>query len=243
MNRPHFLTLSGSRLYGTNREDSDYDFRGVFLESESELLGLHGADTYERKEPDTVIYPLRSFIRLALQGNPNILEILFADKTYWQTDYLAHQFMYPFQTMRREFLSQRCRKTYGGYAYSQLKKIEQGGSPSKNTRQHLIERFGYDTKYAAHTARLIYQGLDILLLGDFNPSLKGIVLEEVLGILAGNWKKEVFLAWAKHHIHILETTGSDLPEHPDERRIEHVLIECYSIRGSYVWAFENRRMA
>jgi predicted nucleotidyltransferase len=31
VNEPDFLAVSGSRLYGTNREDSDHDFRGFVM--------------------------------------------------------------------------------------------------------------------------------------------------------------------------------------------------------------------
>jgi predicted nucleotidyltransferase len=241
MNRPHFLVLSGSRLYGTHREDSDYDYRGVYLEPIEELFGFQQSKNYERKEPDTAIYPLKSFLHLALQGNPNILEVLFAHRDYWMTNEMAHQFFYPFITLRHEFLSQRCRKTYGGYAYSQLKKVINKESPSKNTRQHLIEKNGYDTKYAAHTIRLLLQGIDILRWGDFNPTLDPTDLEDIKNILNGDLSLEEFTEEAKGWMSVLSDVVTALPERPDERRIEQVLIECYNIRESYEWAFENRR--
>ena len=50
------LGLSGSYGYGTNREGSDVDFRGVTLNLPSDLIGLTTFDQYEDTATDTVIY-------------------------------------------------------------------------------------------------------------------------------------------------------------------------------------------
>ncbi len=221
-----FTVVAGSRLYGTHRPDSDYDFRGVYLESKEQILGLHEAQTIETKEPDTVYYPLKSFIRLALANNPNILEILFATEEY-RVEREGCEFFRPFLAHRHAFLSQRARNTYMGYAYSQLKKVEEGKSPTKNTRQHLIEQFGYDTKYAAHTMRLLNQGMDILLTGNFDPTLSGYVLQYTKQVLAGEWKKEEFITWAYEMIHALKHVVVELPWEPDTQLIESLVIQCY----------------
>ena len=39
-NKIMLLGLSGSYGYGTNREDSDVDFRGVAMQQPSDILGL-----------------------------------------------------------------------------------------------------------------------------------------------------------------------------------------------------------
>ena len=49
------LGLSGSYGYGTNREGSDIDFRGVTLNLPSDILGLTTFDQYEDAHTDTVI--------------------------------------------------------------------------------------------------------------------------------------------------------------------------------------------
>ena len=42
-----FLTISGSHAYGTNINSSDIDIRGVFLERETDTLGLTNLEQYE----------------------------------------------------------------------------------------------------------------------------------------------------------------------------------------------------
>ena len=56
------LGVSGSYGYGTNREGSDIDFRGVTLNLPSDLIGLTSFDQYE----DSMRTPgrTRSFIHL-----------------------------------------------------------------------------------------------------------------------------------------------------------------------------------
>ena len=50
------LGLSGSYGYGTNREGSDIDIRGVTLNLPSDILGLTSFEQFEDRKTDTVIY-------------------------------------------------------------------------------------------------------------------------------------------------------------------------------------------
>ena len=73
------LGVSGSYGYGTNREGSDIDLRGVTLNLPSDLLGLTAFEQYEDAGTDTVIYSFNKLIRLLLECNPNTIEILGLD--------------------------------------------------------------------------------------------------------------------------------------------------------------------
>ena len=53
------LGLSGSYGYGTNREDSDVDFRGVALQRPSDILGLTEFEQYVDTQTDTVVYGVK----------------------------------------------------------------------------------------------------------------------------------------------------------------------------------------
>ena len=46
-NRIIFMGLGGSYAYGINQENSDIDFRGITLNSPSDLLGLTGFEQYD----------------------------------------------------------------------------------------------------------------------------------------------------------------------------------------------------
>jgi len=114
--------VAGSHLYGTARPDSDIDIRGVCLGPPETLIGLSEFKQYQgSKNEDTCIYELRRFCSLALQANPNILDILFAPPDAW----LIHDGRWrPIYDNRHAFLSERARYTFSGYAISQLKRME-----------------------------------------------------------------------------------------------------------------------
>ena len=76
-NRVMLLGLSGS--YGTNREGSDIDFRGVTLNLPSDLLGLTTFEQLEDRHTDTVIYSFNKLVNLLLNCNPTSLRSMIHD--------------------------------------------------------------------------------------------------------------------------------------------------------------------
>lgn len=116
-----FLCLGGSHSYGTNIESSDVDIRGVALPSFSDLLGLTTFEQFVDKGTDTVIYSLPKFITLVSNCNPNVIEMLFCDeKHYFYVSPLGRKLL----DNRHLFLTKRAIYTFGGYAHSQLNRLE-----------------------------------------------------------------------------------------------------------------------
>ena len=115
------LGVSGSYGYGTNREGSDIDLRGVTLNLPSDLIGLSTFDQYEDPSTDTVIYSFQKLVKLLLNCNPNTIEILGLDdeqyviKTAVGQELLDH---------RRLFLSKRAAASFGHYADAQLRRLQ-----------------------------------------------------------------------------------------------------------------------
>lgn len=72
-----FETVHGSRAYGLNTADSDWDFKGVIVGPRAWYLGFVGGPEQVELGPDHVRYELRKFMRLAAGGNPTLLEVLF----------------------------------------------------------------------------------------------------------------------------------------------------------------------
>ena len=73
------LGLSGSYGYGTDREGSDIDLRGIALNGRSDLLGLDVFEQFEDRATDTVIFSLKKIVGLLMNCNPNTIEILGLD--------------------------------------------------------------------------------------------------------------------------------------------------------------------
>ena len=115
------LGLSGSYGYGTNREGSDIDFRGVTLNLPSDILGLTSFEQFEDRKTDTVIYGFNKLIGLLLNCNPNTIEILgLEDDQYLIRSPLGQELL----DHKQLFLSKRAAASFGHYADAQLRRIQ-----------------------------------------------------------------------------------------------------------------------
>jgi uncharacterized protein len=114
-------TLSGSRAHGLAREGSDTDTRGICIPPARFLIGLSTFEQHESRGGDHVTYALSKFIRLALQGNPNIVESLFThDDDILFVDAAGQRLL----EARSLFLSKEVGRRFMGYAMDQLQRME-----------------------------------------------------------------------------------------------------------------------
>ncbi len=137
-NRIILMGLGGSYAYGTNNENSDIDFRGVTLNLPSDLLGLTEFEQYEDANTDTVIYSFNKMIKLLLECNPNIIELLgLDDSQYLIKTELGQKLL----DNRHLFLSKRAAKSFGGYAGAQLRRLQNAiardSMPQQEREQHI----------------------------------------------------------------------------------------------------------
>lgn len=119
-----YLTLHGSHAYGTARPDSDIDVRGICIPPIKQYnLGI--LDKFEQaefKEPiDCVIFDLKKFVKLAIENNPNALEILFTEP---EDHIFVSDIGKKLLDIRDLFLSKKIKYTMSGYAAAQIKRIE-----------------------------------------------------------------------------------------------------------------------
>lgn len=117
-NKILFLTLGGSHAYGTNVETSDVDIRGCCFNRKTDLLGLSNFEIFENNSTDTVIYSIKKLFNLLLNCNPNVIEML-GNKDYY---YMIEPGRLLLEN-RHLFLSKRAIKGFGGYAFSQLNRL------------------------------------------------------------------------------------------------------------------------
>lgn len=116
-----FVCLGGSHAYGTHMPESDLDVRGCALNSASDILGMSNFEQVVDKETDTTIYAFNKLIRLLAGCNPNVIEMLGCKKEhYFMVSDIGKQMI----ANRHMFLSQRAAYTFGGYAFSQLRRLE-----------------------------------------------------------------------------------------------------------------------
>jgi predicted nucleotidyltransferase len=121
--RTIYVTLHGSRAYGTNLPTSDTDYRGVCIAPKSVYLGFVEEFEQEVQEPplpDLTIFEIRKFLKLATECNPNVIELLFTDPSdHLVTTPAWEQIV----AVRDSFLTKRARFRFSKYALSQLKRI------------------------------------------------------------------------------------------------------------------------
>jgi predicted nucleotidyltransferase len=150
---PVLMTVTGSRAYGTSQPDSDWDFRGVYVDTLSQVLSMDGPSKFfgpDADIDDVMLYELRHFCRLAGAANPTALEVL------WGDEFIARRAGHLLRENRSLFLSRKILKTYGGYAAGQMKKAREGTGGSRGQDHH--KRL----KFKLHTLRLIDAGIHAL---------------------------------------------------------------------------------
>lgn len=138
-NRIILLGLGGSYAYGTNNENSDIDFRGITLNTTSDLLGLTEFEQYEDLNTDTVIYSFNKIIRLLLECNPNTCEILGLDENQYLIKTALGQEIIDNKDL---FISKRAAKSFGGYASAQLRRLQNAiardSMPQPEREKHIL---------------------------------------------------------------------------------------------------------
>lgn len=158
----------GSTALGTAMDGvDDRDEMGVFVEPPLNVCGLTSVDHYiQRDQPvgvrsqpgdlDLTMYSLRKFTRLAAQGNPSILILLWIPEHIYKND-LGQQLI----DMRDWFFSRSAGERFLGYMEAQRKALA-GERNKRVNRPELIEKYGYDTKFAMHALRLGLEGLEYM---------------------------------------------------------------------------------
>lgn len=135
-----YLVASGSYGYGTYNSTSDLDLRGVLVEKESYLYGLKTFEQFENIDYDTVIYGLKKFIKLALQGNPSVLELFGVDD---DCIVLCTKAGHLLRQNGQLFLSKSVIRSFGNYAIAQLRRLQNSlardSYPQAEKEKHILD--------------------------------------------------------------------------------------------------------
>lgn len=218
----------------------DRDEMGVCIEPPECVIGLENFEQYQyRTQPegvrsgpgdlDLVIYSLRKWTRLAAQGNPTVLLLLFAPPWEW-VPYSTDPFLgRELQAKKDIFLSKDCGRRFMGYLQAQ--KEQMLGMRSKHTnRPELIDLYGYDTKFAYHAIRLGLQGIELLNHGQITLPMPEPHRSILKSLRVGAYSKQYALDWIadlQDGLAVL-MRDVDLPDQADMMKINQWLMATYT---------------
>lgn len=206
----------------------DKDTIAVCVPTKEYYLGLRqygsrGTKEIKRDVWDIVIFEAKKAISLLSKGNPNILAILWLEEKHYINKTNAGQLLID---CRHLFVGKHAYKSFVGYAVSQLRKMEQferqGHMGAK--RKELIQKFGYDTKNAAHLIRLLRMGIEFLSTGELYVTRYDA--PQLLAIKRGEWTLERIKKEAERLFASAEQAfiGSLLPSFPDKNQINQLCV-------------------
>ena len=171
-----YLVIAGSHAYGATIESSDIDIRGWYFPPVYDLLGVSHKikDSITYKDSDTVFYTFHKFIHLLAQCNPNVIEQMgLSDECVIYKSYPAQVILNNIDL----FLSKRVYHTFGGYAYTMLKRFEQGNTP-ESTMGHRNHKSTVEKqqKHLMHLIKFSFSPFDFLV-SKLSPSLSSMTLQ------------------------------------------------------------------
>ena len=242
-----YLTVMGSEAYGVSSGNSDVDIYGwcfppvriVFPHTVTGYIKgfgkkpagfaqwqAHHIET-ERYEYDISVYGIVRYFQLLAENNPNMVDslftpdrcVLFAAEPGWYV-----------REHRKDFLHKGSKYKLLGYAHSQHQKLSGKKPEPGSKREKLVQKFGYDTKFAYHLVRLVLQCQQILTEHDLDLQRNREVLKAVR---RGEWTLEHLSNWWQEQQILTEETytKSTLRNRPDyallKSHLFHVLEMHY----------------
>lgn len=234
-----YETYMGSYAYGVSGSASDQDVYGfavppkdmIFPHLAGEIPGfgrqIQRFDQYQQHhiqngddQYDLTIYNIVKYFQLCMENNPNILDSLFTP-----THCVIHSTAIGnlVRENRKLFLHKGCFQKFKGYAFSQLSKAQTRKPQGK--RAEIVEKYGVDTKFLYHVARLCDECEQILSLGDLDLTRSK---EYMKAIRKGEVSLEDLKKWFTEKERQLEQLyhSSTLQYSPDEEKIKSLLLEC-----------------
>jgi len=207
----------------------DIDLVSIYFATPYYYLGLGNKEYAKVHEKfvgvyDTVSYEIRHFFNLLTKSNPSSLSLLWIPPEFYFKKSKVGEYIIE---NRDIFTSKKIYNTFTGYAFDQLKrttKFQTKGYMGEK-RKLLVERFGFDTKNAAHCIRLLEMGIEFLKTGQLNVFRE--FPDKLLSIRNGELSLEEIKQLAETLAKVAESeyNKSKLPDEPHTLKIERLLSE------------------
>lgn len=232
-----YLTTSGSLLYGTNLDNTDRDEMGIYVEDPQYVTGLKTPNHYVQRSRDAGVrsgpgdldrqtYGLRKFATLAANGNPTVLLMLFVPR---EMQLIRTRQSVLLQENTGLFLSKQAGYRFLGYLDSQRNQLMTRNGSKHTNRPELVEKYGYDTKFAYHAVRLGLQGIELMRRGNISLPMSAPDREMLLNIRRGGFSYDEISEMITGLRFDLDRAivESDLPDDPGWYSIDDLCHEIY----------------
>jgi predicted nucleotidyltransferase len=227
----------GSNVHGlSNPGTDDRDEMGVCVEPPEYVMGLRPFEHWVyRTQPegapsgpgdlDLTIYGLRKFCRLASKGSPTVLLLFFIEGEHVMT---RTPLGAELQALAPAFVSRRAGRAFLGYLDGQRRGLL-GDRHATRTRE-LSSEHGYDTKYAMHSLRIAYQGIELITTGRITLPVPEPGRAHLMAVRRGELPLAQVVADLAEKASELEQAvlaSADLRDEADREAIDAFLVHAY----------------
>jgi len=214
--------LVGSRAHGLADEDSDHDYRGVYVNATTDILSIghkyRGNHWVEGEDEDQTAYEIGHFLKLATKCNPSALEVFKAPVQ--QTN--------PKGTGEKHFpvLGDELQELFP-YIWNPKDVFNAFVGYSSNQRKKMInKKDDRGPKFACAYIRTLVQLHDLLSYGTFDLKVKeGKYKDLLVEIRKGNYKPGQLLDIAEELIEECKVLRDECNQEPDLDKVHKFLMK------------------
>ena len=194
--------LVGSHAHGLATEESDIDYRGVFVVPTVDLLKIgHGAPKHnswtEGDKEDDTSYEVAHFLHLATKSNPSILEVFTAPMITMEPEGKRLRDLFPYV-----WSSKRVVDAFTGYSKNQRKKMLDDKYPFRDRKW----------KFAVAYLRTLIQGIGLLRTGELCVKIPDKEIDFLRDIKSGKCSIGQIMDYAEMYQTTLYTVYDDSPK-------------------------------
>lgn len=170
--------IAGSRLYGLETSDSDFDYRGIFINTEiGKILGLEKQEILKESNKDSLFFELNHYLKSLKKTNTQALEILFSQ------NFLKYSEEFGFiQNNKYKLIdSEKLFFSLMGYIENEKKLangLRRGNLGSK--RRNQLDEFGFSPKNFSHMIRLAFCGTTFFQTSHYPVDLRGYEIRNLI---------------------------------------------------------------
>lgn len=205
----------------------DVDIFGIVLPPPDYLIGLDSWDhqIIKQEELDVVFFSYHKAVNLLLKANPNVFGFLWLRDEHY---IIRTPAMERLIANRDAFSSQKAGHTFAGYARGQLNKMQPAAFEGYmgEKRKALVEKYGYDTKNAAHCLRILKMGIEFLNTGALKV-YRDDDADFLRAVKSGAYTLDEIKVFAEGYFSLYDEARqkTKLPEEPNRKLVHQLTMD------------------